>query len=116
MPSQFGPAGFFLHRFFGLLLASVARILSYARTNSSFFGGGIVKSVTLFCFAVTLIFGATAAACVADDKADLQAIYGYWSLTSGVSKGEAMSEDTKRTVLLRFADGEYFSRLSGKTD
>jgi uncharacterized protein (TIGR03067 family) len=82
--------------------------------NPGFFRGGIVKSVTSFCFAATLILGATA--CLADDKADSNAIYGYWSMTSGVSKGEAMSESTMRTVLLKFDDGEYFSKLDRQVD
>jgi uncharacterized protein (TIGR03067 family) len=75
-----------------------------------------VKSVTLFCFAATLIFGASATACLADDNADLKAINGAWALTSGVSKGEAMPEAEARTILLRLSNGKYGARVSGQVD
>ena len=73
-----------------------------------------MKSVTLFCFAATLFFGASATACLADDNAN---IVGHWLLTSGVSKGVAMPADKVKTVyVLLLANGKYTVSVGGEIE
>ena len=72
-----------------------------------------MKSVTLFCFAATLFFGASATACLADDNKEIQ---GHWSLTSGVSKGVTMPAEKVKDVHLLMIKGRYTVQVGGEIE
>jgi uncharacterized protein (TIGR03067 family) len=84
-------------------------------SSSSFYWRVIVRYTGLL-ISVAIVAVSASAVWSADPKSDLAALNGAWALTSGVSKGETMAEDSVKAIHLVLVNGKYTAKVGDVTD